>query len=341
MMKKAITAVITAAAMFSTAAAFAAEDTENNVPEYEFNSELCKQHTPVEMMSFKDMAELPCEVDVLVRLGIIAGYDDGELKLDREITRGEAAKMLYYILYDEESGSWVEDTYSEEKFEQKEQDYLNAGTEYEYDGFSDVDWSSWYHPYVYYMKLNNVTDGYEDGTFRPENSITEIELLAMLERMIGYSYMIEAEGGYPDGVTVINERLGLIDEPENVPATRARAVEMFYNALDVYIVMIDGMSFNENGMIESHYVMYETVSEYRGYIKVHGTLKGSDQMEDKTILFVPDEDFLKGNIFTNIKIISGKEYIFAKKYSDMTAGEASVYINTKGDYFTIAAAEYD
>lgn len=269
MMKKAITAVITAAAMFSSAAAFAAEDTENNVPEYEFNSELCKQHTAVEMMSFKDMAELPREVDVLARLGIISGYDDGELKLDREITRGEAAKMLYYILYDEESGSWVEDTYSKEKLEQKKQDYLNAGTEYEYDGFSDVDWSSWYHPYVYYMKLNNVTDGYEDGTFRPENSITEIELLAMLERM------------------------------------------------------------------------YETVSEYRGYVKVHGTLKESDQMEDKTIVFVPDEDFLKGNIFTNIKLIGGKEYIFAKKYSDITAGKAAVYINTKGDYFTIAAVEYD
>lgn len=327
-----IVSALAAAAMMLTSTALA----KDNTPEYTFNKKFAQGYKVNEMPTFSDEKDLTQESELLIRMNIISGYDDGTLKLDRTITRAEASRMLCYAINSADMIEGFERTYTKEGIEEMKRDFARAGIDFEYNGFSDVDIMSWYHPYVYAAKnFMNCIGGYEDGTFRPENTVSEIEFLTMLERALGYSGMIEAEGGYPDGVISIANRLKLIDNPSDAPAARERAVTMIYNALNSHIVTADGLTFNENGTLESTYSLTYTLLEYRDICKVHGTIKKSSVLPDKTLVFVPDNDL----DIDRFRLYKGKEYTFVKEYSDITEGEHDVYIDyyTKGNEVIIAA----
>lgn len=51
-------------------------------------------------------------------------------------------------------------------------------------GFSDADAEAWYAGYVRWAKNNNVSDGYPEGTFRPNDFVSREELAALLARYI-------------------------------------------------------------------------------------------------------------------------------------------------------------
>lgn len=223
----------------------------------------------------------------------------------------------------------IEHQFSKEGIEETKAIYAELGMEYEesYGEFSDVSFGGWYYPYIYSAQSCGYISGYEDNTFRPEKEVTEIEFLSMLERALGYTNMIEAEGGYPDGVISVANRLKLIDNPSEVPAARARAAIMLYNALHSHIVTIEGYVFNENGSVESQFGNTVTLLELRNVYKLHGTIKPSSVLPEKTVVFIPDEDFADFALEMN----KGKEYIFTKAYSDIPTGEYDVYINAS-DY---------
>ncbi len=51
-----------------------------------------------------------------------------------------------------------------------------------YSKFKDVDSSSWYSSYIAYLEKYNVISGYDDSTFRPNNSISRAEFTAICTR---------------------------------------------------------------------------------------------------------------------------------------------------------------
>jgi hypothetical protein len=51
--------------------------------------------------------------------------------------------------------------------------------------FSDVASNHWANQHVIKMGLRNVVAGYEDGTFRPDESVTKLQALAMAVRNMG------------------------------------------------------------------------------------------------------------------------------------------------------------
>lgn len=321
---KRILVIITAALMLLGQTAFAEKVSDDK--EYVFCEEEAKSYKVSEMPSFGDQKELTKELDLLVRLNILTGYEDGTLKLDRTITRAEASRMFCYAVY---PNSYVtediEKAYSKEGIAETKKLCQENSVEFEYNGFDDVALESWYHPYVYAAKnVMNCIDGYEDGTFRPENTVSEIELLTMIERALGYSDMIEAEGGYPQGVIGTANRLKLIDNPLNAPATRGRAALMLYNALHAHIVTIDRYTPNENGYMEAVFSRTITLLEHRDICKIRGTIKKPSVLPDKTVIFIPDNDVLNDRYFHMYK---GKEYTFIKAYSDIPEGEYDVYID--------------
>ena len=53
------------------------------------------------------------------------------------------------------------------------------------DVFKDVKNTDWFAPAVLWAQKNNVVNGYEDHTFRPENSITRQDLTLILYRSLG------------------------------------------------------------------------------------------------------------------------------------------------------------
>ncbi|MFC1616064.1 ankyrin repeat domain-containing protein [Patescibacteria group bacterium] len=86
--------------------------------------------------------------------GIIWGYPDGSFKPDQDINRAEFLKILI------EAKEYYPPSY-----------YSNC--------FPDV-LDDWYASYVCYAKEMGWVDGYEDGLFRPEQTVNKVEALKML-----------------------------------------------------------------------------------------------------------------------------------------------------------------
>lgn len=93
----------------------------------------------------------------------VTGYEDNTIKPDNNITRAEAAALISRI----SSG-------------------FDAGKNYDVSKFADVDSSVWFAKNVGYAAENNIVSGYEDGSFRPENTITREEFAAMICRFMKY-----------------------------------------------------------------------------------------------------------------------------------------------------------
>lgn len=92
--------------------------------------------------------------------GLIHGYPDGTFKPDQAITRAEFITILA-----QESGEAIDD---------------EANTT----EFKDVPQNNWARSYILWGRKNNVVSGYEDNTFRPNQTISRQEMATLLYRYI-------------------------------------------------------------------------------------------------------------------------------------------------------------
>ena len=104
-------------------------------------------------------------IGYMQQFGIITGYADGSFRPDASVTRAEFAAIA-------------------SRFEA-----LTEGTK----SFSDVPGSHWAAKYINFAATRGWVNGYADGTFRPNNSITRAEVAAvtcrLLERNADQSYI--------------------------------------------------------------------------------------------------------------------------------------------------------
>ena len=104
-------------------------------------------------------------IGYMQQFGIITGYADGSFRPDASVTRAEFAAIA-------------------SRFEK-----LTEGTK----SFSDVPSSHWAAKYINFAATRGWVNGYADGTFRPNNSITRAEVAAvtcrLLERNADQSYI--------------------------------------------------------------------------------------------------------------------------------------------------------
>ena len=89
----------------------------------------------------------------------IVGYNDGTFKPDSNMSRAEAA-AIFARLIAEAKGESISGKAS----------------------FKDVDKNEWYAGYVGYLEKYDVINGYNDGTFKPDASVTRAEFVAMTVR---------------------------------------------------------------------------------------------------------------------------------------------------------------
>ncbi len=89
----------------------------------------------------------------------IVGYNDGTFKPDSNMSRAEAA-AIFARLISEEKGETISGKSS----------------------FVDVSSKEWYSSYIGYLEKYNVINGYNDGTFKPDASVTRAEFVAMTVR---------------------------------------------------------------------------------------------------------------------------------------------------------------
>ena len=100
------------------------------------------------------------KVNFLKKKGIIDGYPDGSLGLEKNLKRSEITKILVYSLADKNKAI---------ELQGKKIPFSDVGKDY------------WANGVISYAKNNmNLISGYPDGTFKGENNITNAELLKIL-----------------------------------------------------------------------------------------------------------------------------------------------------------------
>ena len=147
--------------------------------------------------------------DVLVRLNLMKGYEDGSLRLENSITRAEFCSLIVRMMKKE--GTTI-------------------GTQLR---FNDMKETHWAYGTVLTAVSCGYLSGYSDGTFKPSNSITYAETCAILVNVLGYN--ADMVGTWPNNVMQKAEELGLnagieIDE-SSYKMTRGEVCVMLVNAL--------------------------------------------------------------------------------------------------------------
>lgn len=174
----------------------------------------------------------------LIEFEFVSGYDDGTFKPENYITRAETAKLVCVA--------------------------LNADGNNLYAYFSDVPYSHWATGYVSRMVEWDFAEGYDDGTFRPENNISYNEFIKIFVHAVGYECYVEGFGGYPDGYLKTAAKLGLTDGmvfEGNTYINRADAMTIMDRALDVPLTLTDGYEMNEEGVFVPTFDVKDGVGE--------------------------------------------------------------------------------
>lgn len=145
------------------------------------------------------------------------GYTDGSFRPDADMTRAEAAQMFYNLLLDQEvaitvaftdvdADAWYaraihtlaslgmikgigDDRYEPNRPITRAEftaiamrfAHLETGRE---NSFSDVNEAAWYYPYIVGSVQYGWINGYPDGTFRPDQTISRVEVTTIVNRML-------------------------------------------------------------------------------------------------------------------------------------------------------------
>lgn len=173
---------------------------------------ICALPASASNTGFKDVSdpELAVAIESLRLMGIIDGFEDGTFRPETSLTRGQFSKMAVYA----QDGSNQLGLYSS------------------YTIFPDVRPSHWASSYINMAARGLQTiNGFADGTFRPDESITSAQAVTILMRLLGYS---DADVGavWPDGYMAMADTVGLtsgvnITADENL--SRGDAVLLFVN----------------------------------------------------------------------------------------------------------------
>lgn len=136
--------------------------------------------------------------------------------------------------------------------------------------FSDVTNAHWSYDDVEFLRNMGVISGYSDGTFKPDENITYEQCVKLVVAALGYDFMAESYGGYPDGYMRTASQLKILKSAGGTvgtPATRQQIVIVLFNALTTDFLVVEGLS-------EGHNVL-ETGKSILDYVYDIETIKGT------------------------------------------------------------------
>lgn len=167
-------------------------------------------------------------VELLNALDIMIGDDNGEFRLEDNITRAEIAKIAVAIAGLTDVAESTKTTAN----------------------FPDVQSWHWANGYINVSQAQKYVIGDDTGRFRPDDQITYAEVVTILMRVLGYEPAASSNGGYPTGYLVTAGSAGLfkggISAPTTSLATRGLVAQLAYNALTVNLMERTGFGAYEN-----------------------------------------------------------------------------------------------
>lgn len=182
-------------------------------------------------VTFNDVDENTAFYDAIIELsglGIINGYDNGDgtssFKPEATITRSEFTKML--VEASMPTGTILDATTTK---------------------FTDIQEGYWAIPHIAYATGTSVINGYEDGTFRPENQVTFAEAVKMIVCTLRYNSAVTVTDpwytGYINVANSIGVTKGAASNPDT-PATRGLIAKLISNMLDTTPLEFSGYDAN-------------------------------------------------------------------------------------------------
>lgn len=148
-------------------------------------------------------------VTVLSNLGILDGYTDGTFKPDAIVTRAEMAKIICETLG---------------------YNTLSAGTT----SFEDVAATHWAAGYINMAHGLGIINGYGNGKFGPEDTVTYEQAVKMIVCALGYEPLANANGGWPTGYVNVGANIGITKNAVN--SARGDIAVLIYNAINVPVM---------------------------------------------------------------------------------------------------------
>lgn len=144
------------------------------------------------------------------------------------------------------------------------------------DYFSDVAPDDPAAKQIYAAVRLGVLNGFDDGTFRPEEALTIQQVAKIYVSMLNYTYQAESKGGYPTGYLSVAAGLGLLNgiDQNSQAVSRIDFARITANALEVDMVI--PLSYGENAEYEIQKGR-NMLTEYLGVMKARGKVDANSR----------------------------------------------------------------
>lgn len=225
--------------------------------------------------TFVDVSESNIYYDAINYLhknNIIHGYPDGSFKPLMLLNRAELLKMAILSNYHE-----------------------SEIPNYNNNCFQDISLGQWYSKYVCFAKDKGIVDGYNDGFFRPEQSINFVEAMKIVSNSFGYTYSPASYPWYRDLIEEASEKnlipLNVISFDQKINRgqladTMTRAMHYKSNSMEEYL-----------GPIADINQTYESIENEVNNIKYYWQYLVNKQTT-KPLHYAPEykeKDYIKSN----------------------------------------------
>ena len=143
-----------------------------------------------------------------------------------------------------------------------------------------------------------IISGFTDGTFRPDESMSNVQAVKVLLSILGYDVRAQSFGGYPSGYLTVASSIGLLKKVDlnNEKLTWENAAQLIFNALDVDLLQPE--SYPESGFHtkegENVMTQYMDINLYEGNIVANSvtSIKTGNGLKDGYVT-IGDMTFLE------------------------------------------------
>ncbi|MBQ9757086.1 MAG: S-layer homology domain-containing protein [Clostridia bacterium] len=237
-------------------------------------------------------------VNVLSKLGVINGYADGSFRPTNNVTRAEFTAMLLRTRGLGSVGS----------------------TSLENPPFPDVTTPdvSWAIGNIRTAREMGIINGYDDGTFKPNNNVLYEEAVKMIVCALGYGEMGAEGAQWFSKYLMTATSLGFTDGAGgviSVPATRATIAKMLYNCLEVKLA--ENNTITDKTILEDDLKLTKNVGYISSNSKISLSKRDANLRDDEVEITV-------NGIASTYKVDD------AAKYEDMLGAQIEFYF--KNDF---------
>lgn len=194
------------------------------------------------------------DVDILVELGLLKGDENGDLRLEDQVTRAEFTTLILRLLGQEEIAKTA------------------AGSS----SYIDVPDEHWAKAYIQFASDLHLIQGVGNQLFEPDRAVNRNEAIKIVVCALGYGPLAEKMGGeYPTVYLNLASRLRLLKNTgDDTMFRRAEACQLIQNSLTADIM-------NELGSVVSG---ENVLSQYLGLTVMQGLVTGTKNVYNDTIV---------------------------------------------------------